>query len=78
MKIPKIPELTRTTQVESINSLRVDQDTFLSSSATSIKNCRIFENILFYILQAWKDLNPQPSGLEPAALPVRATGLIVV
>ena len=77
IKMPKIPELIRTTQVESISSFRVDQDTFFNSSTTSTKNCLIFESILLNkILQAWKDLNPQPSGLEPAALPVRATGLV--
>ena len=71
---PKIVELIITIQVESINSLLVDQDTFLSSTTTSVKNFRIF-SIIDLTEQAWQDSNLQPTVLETVALPIGATGL---
>ena len=48
-----------TTEVEAINSSRVDQETFPSSTLTSFMKPVIFESAFISIYQGRRDLNPQ-------------------
>src|SRR6056297_1997845 len=67
-----ITEKTRTTLVEDLSSSHEGQLTFFNSIRTPVKNSLIFLNILlpFFILQVWRDSNPQLAVLETAALPI--------
>jgi hypothetical protein len=62
MKTPKRTELRRTIQVASIKSLRVDQDTFLSSVATSETNFWTFPIILFFDVTGLVGFEPTTHG----------------
>src|ERR1043166_9863484 len=74
--IPSTSTVMITTNVESTSSLRVGHADFLSSTTTSLKNSRTL-NTGFAIVcisdlrwHARRDLNPQPTVLETAALPI--------
>gem|GEM_PF-2860281 len=61
-------EINMTITVEFNISFFVGQETFFISKKTLL----IYSKNLFITIlgQAWRDLNPQPSGLEPDALPL--------
>ena len=60
-KINKASKAVRliTTEVEAINSSRVDQETFPSSTLTSLMKPVTFESAFISIFQGRRDLNPQ-------------------
>ena len=72
---PKTAELTITTQVDSNNSFRVDQETFLSSTTTSAINFFIFV-IISLKTTGLAGLEPTPTVLETAALPLELQAYI--
>ena len=62
--------------VESIKSLRVNQDTFLSSAITSVIKFRVLLNIS-YILTGLVGLEPTTHGFGDRRSTIGATGLQV-
>ena len=62
MNIPKNAVLMMTIQVASISSLRVDQDTFLSSTVTSDMNLCIFPTIACLSLTGLVGFEPTTHG----------------
>ena len=62
MNNPKKSELKMTIYTASVRSLRVDQDTFLSSTETSETNFPIFPNIVLVNLTGLVGFEPTTHG----------------